>query len=132
MIRKVLLVSIVYLGLLGQGSAQTRSLTLDEIFQLADRHNNRIRVYDLAISEAEQGIKVACNDRLPSIQVHVDLKYIGDGVMTDRNFSHAVHADMPHFGNSFIVKASQVVYAGGAITKGIKQSRLQKQEAELL
>lgn len=131
MIRKVLLVSIVYLGLLGQGSAQTRSLTLDEIFQLADRHNNRIRVYDLAISEAEQGIKVACNDRLPSIQAHVDLKYIGDGVMTDRNFSHAVHADMPHFGNSFIVKASQVVYAGGAITKGIKQSRLQKQEAEL-
>ena len=131
MIKKVLLVSVVFLGLLGQGLAQTRSLTLDEMFQLADQNNNRIRLYDLAISEAEQGVKVACNDRLPSIQAHVELNYIGDGVMTDRNFAHAVHADMPHFGNSFVLKASQVIYAGGAVAKGIERSKLQKKEAEL-
>ena len=121
MIKKVLLVSVVFLGLLGSVSAQTRSLTVDEMFQLADQHNKSIRLYDLAISEAEQAVKVACNDRLPSIQAQMDFKYIGDGVMTDRNFSNAVHADMPHFGNSFVVKASQVVYAGGAITKGIER-----------
>lgn len=101
------------------------------MFQLADQNNNRIRLYDLAISEAEQGVKVACNDRLPSIQAHVELNYIGDGVMTDRNFAHAVHADMPHFGNSFVLKASQVIYAGGAVAKGIERSKLQKKEAEL-
>ena len=39
MIKKVLLVSVVFLGLLGQGLAQTRSLTLDEMFQLADQNN---------------------------------------------------------------------------------------------
>lgn len=122
---------LFFLGLLGQGLAQTRSLTLDEMFQLADQNNNRIRLYDLAISEAEQGVKVACNDRLPSIQAHVELNYIGDGVMTDRNFAHAVHADMPHFGNSFVLKASQVIYAGGAVAKGIERSKLQKKEAEL-
>lgn len=116
---------------MGQGLAQTRSLTLDEMFQLADQNNNRIRLYDLAISEAEQGVKVACNDRLPSIQAHVELNYIGDGVMTDRNFAHAVHADMPHLGNSFVLKASQVIYAGGAVAKGIERSKLQKKEAEL-
>lgn len=113
---------------MGQGLAQTRSLTLDEMFQLADQNNNRIRLYDLAISEAEQGVKVACNDRLPSIQAHVELNYIGDGVMTDRNFAHAVHADMPHFGNSFVLKASQVIYAGGAVAKGIERSKLQKRK----
>lgn len=101
------------------------------MFQLADQNNNRIRLYDLAISEAEQGVKVACNDRLPSIQAHVELNYIGDGVMTDRNFAHAVHADMPHLGNSFVLKASQVIYAGGAVAKGIERSKLQKKEAEL-
>lgn len=131
MIKKVLLVSVVFLGLLGSVSAQTRSLTVDEMFQLADQHNKSIRLYDLAISEAEQAVKVACNDRLPSIQAQMDFKYIGDGVMTDRNFSNAVHADMPHFGNSFVVKASQVVYAGGAITKGIERSKLQQRQAEL-
>lgn len=92
--KKVLLVSVVFLGLLGSVSAQTRSLTVDEMFQLADQHNKSIRLYDLAISEAEQAVKVACNDRLPSIQAQMDFKYIGDGVMTDRNFSNAVHADM--------------------------------------
>lgn len=51
--------------------------------------------------------------------------------MTDRNFAHAVHADMPHFGNSFVLKASQVIYAGGAVAKGIERSKLQKKEAEL-
>ncbi len=50
MIKKVLLVSVVFLGLLGQGLAQIRSLTLDEMFQLADQNNNRIRLCDLAIS----------------------------------------------------------------------------------
>jgi hypothetical protein len=127
MIKKVLLVSVVFLGLLGQGLAQTRSLTLDEMFQLADQNNNRIRLYDLAISEAEQGVKVACNDRLPSIQAHVELNYIGDGVMTDRNFAHAVHADMPHFGNSFVLKASQVIYAGGAVAKGNRTEQVTKE-----
>ena len=34
MIKKVLLVSVVFLGLLGSVSAQTRSLTVDEMFQL--------------------------------------------------------------------------------------------------
>lgn len=131
MIKKVLLVSVVFLGLLGSVSAQTRLLTVDEMFQLADQHNKSIRLYDLAVSEAEQAVKVACNDRLPSIQAQMDFKYIGDGVMTDRDFSDAVHADMPHFGNSFVVKASQVVYAGGAITKGIERSKLQQRQAEL-
>lgn len=132
MIKKGLIVSFVFLGLLGRMAAQTNfSLTIEEMFRLADQHNKSIRLHDLAISEAEQGISVARNDRLPSIQAHMEFKYIGDGVMTDRDFSNAIHADMPHWGNSFIVKASQVIYAGGAITKRIEQSRLQKREAEL-
>ena len=56
MIKKVLLVSVVFLGLLGSVSAQTRSLKVDEMFQLADQHNKSIRLYDLAISEAEQAV----------------------------------------------------------------------------
>ena len=50
--------------------------------------------------------------------------------MTDRDFSNGVHADMPHFGNSFVVKAEQVIYAGGGIKSGVKQNKLQKQASE--
>lgn len=111
--------------------AQPLTLSLDEMFRLADQHSKSIRLHDLAIREAEQGVRIAKNARLPSIQAQLDLNYIGDGVMTDRNFSNGIHADMPHFGNTFVLKASQVIYAGGAINRNINRSKLQQKEAEL-
>lgn len=54
------------------------------------------------------------NKLLPTIDAKAEFSYIGDGVMTDRDFSNGIHADMPHFGNSFVLKASQVDYSGGA------------------
>ena len=50
--------------------------------------------------------------------------------MTDRDFSNGIHAEMPHFGNSFVVKAQQVIYAGGGIKSSIEQNKLQKQVSE--
>ena len=38
---------------------------------------------------------------------------------------------MPHFGNNFAIEASQVIYAGGAITSRIAIAKLQQQLAEL-
>ena len=39
--------------------------------------------------------------------------------------------DMPHFGNNFALEAQQVIYAGGAISSGIKQAEMSKLLAEL-
>lgn len=110
--------------------AQERVFTLSELFTLADKNSKSIRFHQLLIQEAEQGIKVARNAYLPSLSVKAEASYIGDGFMTDRDFSNGVHADMPHWGNSFIIKAQQTVYAGGGIRNSVQQSRLQKQAAE--
>lgn len=110
--------------------AQERVLTLNELFSLADKNSKSIRMHQLNIQEAEQGIKVARNAYLPSFSIKAEASYIGDGCMTDRDFSDAVHADMPHWGNSFVVKAQQTIYAGGRIKSNIKQNQLQKQAAE--
>lgn len=111
-------------------SAQERVLTLSEIFRLADENSKSIRMHQLAIEEAEQGIKVARNAYLPSLSLKAEVSYIGDGYMTDRDFSNGIHAEMPHFGNSFVVKAQQVIYAGGGIKSSIEQNKLQKQVSE--
>ena len=87
-------------------------------------------MHQLAIEEAEQGIKVARNAYLPSLSLKAEASYIGDGYMTDRDFSNGIHAEMPHFGNSFVVKAQQVIYAGGGIKSSIEQNKLQKQVSE--
>lgn len=39
--------------------------------------------------------------------------------------------DMPHFGNNFSIEATQVIYAGGAISSGIALAELEQQLAEL-
>lgn len=66
---------------------------------------------------------------MPTIDAKAEFSYIGDGVMTDRDFSNGIHADMPHFGNSFVLKASQVVYSGGAISGNIERSKLEAVKA---
>lgn len=103
---------------------------MDELFSLADKNSKSIRLHQLVIREAEQGIKVARNAYLPSLSVKAEATYIGDGCMTDRDFSNGVHADMPHWGNSFVVKAQQTLYAGGSIQNSVRRSKLQKQAAE--
>lgn len=50
--------------------------------------------------------------------------------MTDRDFGNARGLSQPHFGNSFALEAQQVVYAGGAISSGIRLAELQRAQSE--
>jgi outer membrane protein TolC len=59
------------------------------------------------------------------------LSYNGNGTITDRNFTHAFTAPIPHFGNNFALEVSQVVFSGGAIGNGVKIAKLQQQIAAL-
>ena len=124
---KRLIASIGVLSFFMYISAQERVLSIDELFQLADQNSKSIQLHALAIDESAQAVKVAKDARLPSIRAQVDLNYIGDGCMTDRDFSNGIHADMPHFGNTFVLKASQVIYAGGSIHTNIQKAKLQHQ-----
>lgn len=110
--------------------SQQQLLTLDEVFRLADENSKSIRVQALAVEEAGQNVRVAKNDRLPSLETTLSFSYLGNGWISDRNFSNGMKASMPHYGNNFAFKATQVLYAGGAITKSIEMSELQKQVSE--
>jgi outer membrane protein len=124
--------NVIGIGLLGLSmalQAQEKLLTIEEMFRIADSNSTELQLHRLRMSEAEQGIRIAKNDRFPSVGAQVELNYIGDGVMTERDFSGGIHADMPHWGNTFVVKASQVIYAGGEISRGIERSRLEAEAA---
>ena len=125
--------------LLGMGSsvcvsAQTISkcvLSIEQMFELADKNSRSIRTFDLAEKEAGQAVKVAKNALLPSIDVSLSASYLGDAWISDRDFSDGENAPMPHFGNNFAIEASQVLYAGGAITSNIAIAKLRQQVAQL-
>lgn len=130
MIKRIILSGLILVNGITRVLAQSYPLTIEEMFRLADQNSKSIRAHQLVIYEAKEGIEVAKNDRLPSLGAQAQFNYIGDGVMTDRDFSNGIHADMPHFGNSFVVKATQAIYKGGRVTHNIKQAKLHKQAAE--
>ncbi len=108
-----------------------RKLTIREMFELADSASRSIRVFGIAEKEAEQAVRVAKNALFPTIDLSLSASYLGDVWLSDRNFSHGQTAPMPHFGNNFSIEASQVLYAGGAISGRIAMARLQHQLAGL-
>ena len=111
--------------------AQTRQMGIEELFRLADEQSKSIQTYRTGTEAAEEALKAAKAQRLPDVNVSLSASYWGNGKLWDRDFGNAMTIDMPHFGNNFALEAQQVVYAGGAISSGIRQAELGKLLAEL-
>ncbi|MCD8261606.1 MAG: TolC family protein, partial [Bacteroides sp.] len=112
-------------------SQHLRTMSIEEMFELADANSRSIRTFDIAEQEAEQAIQVAKNALLPSIDISLSAGYLGDAWIADRNFSNGENAPMPNFGNNLALEASQVIYAGGAIRSQIEMAKLGHQLAQL-
>lgn len=129
MTKKVFILSAMLAGSISCLQAQTRMLTLDEVFRLADENSKSINIHSLMTDEAEKAIEIAKNDLLPSVGAKATAQYISDCVTFDRDFGNWESGEMPHFGNSLILKATQVIYAGGRIKNNINLKRLEKESS---
>ena len=111
--------------------AQSQLMGIDELLRLADAQSKSIQTYRTETEAAGEALKAAKAQRLPDVNVSLSASYLGNGKIWDRDFGNAMTVDMPHFGNNFAIEAQQVIYAGGAISSGIRQAELGKQLAEL-
>ena len=111
--------------------AQSLPMGIDELLRLADAQSKSIQTYRTGTEAAGEALKAAKAQRLPDVNVSLSASYLGNGKIWDRDFGNAMTVDMPHFGNNFAIEAQQVIYAGGAISSGIRQAELGKQLAEL-
>ena len=99
-------------------------ITLEQLFESAERYSTQLRPSFSAEEEANQEIRVARAGRLPDISSSLSFSYIGDGFTTKRNFSDYQKAPIPHYGNALSLSVNQPVYTGGAITSGIQLAEL--------
>lgn len=131
--------------------AQERAVqvvTLTTLYDLADRQSQKVRVSEVALRAADEGVAAAKSALLPSVDLSLQGSYTGNAFMLSRGFSSSGMTDYivpgvgtvpvangkqdtPHWGNSFTAQVSQVVYAGGAIRSGIRMAELGKKMAEL-
>ncbi len=112
-------------------AAQTqRSMTIGELFGLVETGSKTLRMQKTGVDVAIRGIEEARSRRLPDINASLAASYNGNVLMTDRDFGNARGLSQPHFGNSFALEAQQVIYAGGAISSGIRLAELQRAQSE--
>ena len=107
--------------------AQTR-MTIAQLFERIEENSKSLRTSKSGVEAASIGIESAKSKKLPDLDASLSFSYIGNALMTDRDFSNAQGLKSPHFGNNFAFQAQQVVYAGGAINAGIRLAELGKQQ----
>lgn len=111
--------------------AQPLQLSLEELFELADKNSKAILAQSVALDKAEQAVKEARSARLPDIELSLSASYLGNGHLTDRDFANGMSVDIPHFGNNFAIEAVQLIYGGGVVSNGIALAKLQLKRLEL-
>ncbi len=100
-----------------------RSVALQDLFELADQNNRQLQILNNQQQIAKHAIKIEEQKLLPSVDATLMFSYIGNGYITDRDFSNGMSVDIPHFGNNFIVEAKQLLYAGGAVKTSIDMAK---------
>ena len=121
----------LYASLCAEGiyAQQSAVLSLEQMFDLADKNSKTVRVENMAVAEAQQAVQVAKNGRLPDIEISLSASYLGNGCLMDRDFTNGQNIPMPHFGNNFAIKATQLIYGGGVVNTGIAMAKLKEEMA---
>ncbi len=130
MIKKILFSWLLLFGAASLADAQRQTLTIDQLFKAIEDNNVSLRTQKTGVEAADLGIESAKSKRLPDVDASLSVSYIGNVLLTDRDFTNVHGLSAPHFGNNFSLQAQQVVYAGGAINAGIKLAELGKRQAE--
>lgn len=112
------------------GQTTGRVMSLDELFALADTQSKSTKIFESAVTGAEKDISVAKNAYLPTVDFSASATYNGNAWVSDRDFSNGQTFASPHFGNSFSIEASQVIFAGGSIHHQVKALEAQQKIAE--
>ena len=152
MIKKIIFVSLLLAGgacwAVAQQNSSVQPMTLMSLYNLADQNSQKIKVSEVALRAADEGVAAAKSALLPSVDFGVQGSYTGNAFMLSRGFSASGTTDYivpgvgvvpvangkqdtPHWGNSFTAQVAQVVYAGGAIRSGIRMAEFGKELAEL-
>lgn len=131
--RNYFMVSLCALFLFVQSllAQKDTTLTLANLYELAIANSKQMKLSQTNVEMAQSSTKLTKTVLLPSLDVSLSATYIGNGEIMDRDFSNAQNIEMPHFGNTFGIEASQVIFAGGAIFTSIEKAKLEEQVAKI-
>lgn len=132
--KRGLFLGIILLGLLVTGRSQELTpyeLSMGQAIEMGLQNHQQLKIAEANLDAVEQQLRVSKSQRTPAITFSANAFYLGDALVLNTDWSKLQTIEMPHFGNSFAVQASQLLYKGGVIKKSIETAELQKQLSEL-
>jgi outer membrane protein TolC len=126
-----LIICVSFSGSLFAQKNLEKKITIAELFSLTLENNPSLSVSKANFKIAEQGVKVARNMQLPDLNISANALYIGDATILDKDFSNATKIDMPHFGNTLSLEATQLIWKGNIVRNTIQVKSLQEDLASL-
>jgi len=112
-------------------SQETRQMTAGEVAQLAVQNHQQLKVSAKNIDIARQNTEVARLQKLPSVTASTSQFYLGNAVAIDKDFSSTTKIEMPHYGSSYAVQATQLIFKGGLVNRSVELAGLREQLSEL-
>ncbi|UEQ76732.1 TolC family protein [Chryseobacterium arthrosphaerae] len=112
-------------------SQQIKQMTAGEVAELAVQNHQQLKVSAQNIDIAKQNINVVKLQKLPTITASTSQFYLGDAVAIDKDFSNSTKIPMPHYGSSYAVQATQLIFKGGLVNKSVEMAGLREQLSEL-
>ncbi|MCT3788902.1 TolC family protein [Elizabethkingia anophelis] len=110
---------------------EVRSMTADEVMTLALQNHQQLKLSEKNIYISKQQTEVTKLQQLPTITASTSQFYLGNAFIIDKDFSNSTNVAMPHYGSSYGVQASQLIFKGGLVKKSIEMAGLREQLAEL-
>ncbi|UKB85531.1 TolC family protein [Chryseobacterium sp. MEBOG06] len=112
-------------------SQQIKQMTAGEVAELAVQNHQQLKVSAQNIDIAKQSINVTKLQQLPTITASTSQFYLGNAAAIDKDFSNSTKVQMPHYGSSYAVQATQLIFKGGLVNKSIEMAGLREQISEL-
>ena len=112
-------------------SQEVRQMTANEVAELALQNHQQLKVSAHNIDISKQQTDITKLQKLPNITASTSQFYLGNAVAIDKDFSNSTNIPMPHYGSSYAVQATQLIFKGGLVNKSIEVAGLREQLSEL-
>lgn len=112
-------------------SQDRKQMTAGEVATLAVENHQQLKVSARNIDIAKQNTDIVRLQKLPNITASTSQFYLGNAIALDKDFSSSVNVPMPHYGSSYAVQATQLIFKGGLVNKSIEMAGLREQLSEL-
>lgn len=106
-------------------------LTLKQAIEMGLENHQQLKIANANLATSKQQVKVSKLQHFPSVTFSANAFYLGDALVLNTDWSKLQTVEMPHFGNSFAIQATQLIYKGGVIKKSVEMAELQVQLSEL-